>query len=66
MTRELIKKRLKKLIDESGESIYKVSKETKISQTAIHEWVEGSYTPKLENLQRLAKHFDVPVTYFIE
>ena len=61
-----MKDKLKALIDNSGETIYKISKDTKISQTAIAAWVDGKYTPKLENLKILAEHFGVPITYFIE
>lgn len=61
-----MKDKLKALIDKSGETIYKISKDTGISQTAIANWVEGNYTPKLENLRILAKHFGVPLSYFIE
>lgn len=61
-----LKDKIKTLVDESGESVYAVAKETEISQTAIAKYIEGEYKPKLENLQKLAKHFDVPLTYFIE
>ena len=63
---DILKDKLKALIDKSGETVYRVSKETGISQTAIHEWMEGTYTPKLENLRLLADHFKVPLSYFID
>lgn len=61
-----LKDKIKALVDESGETVYAIAKETKISQTAIAMYIKGDYKPKLENLQKLAEHFNVPLSYFIE
>lgn len=61
-----MKDKLKTLVEESGKSVYKISKDTGISQTAIAGWLDGKYTPKLENLKILSEYFDVPLSYFIE
>lgn len=61
-----MKEKLNKLLEKSGETVYAVSKATGISQTAIAAWIAGDYEPKLNNLRKLAEHFDVPLEYFIE
>ena len=61
-----MKDKLQKLIDQTGESMYAVAKDTGLSQTAIAAYLNGDYEPKLEALRKLAEHFDVPLKYFIE
>lgn len=58
--------RLNELMESRGETVYRVSKETGVSQTAIAAWLSGNYSPKLKHIEKLATHFDVPITYFIE
>lgn len=54
------------LMTERGETAYKVSKATGISQTAISNWKSGIAKPGTKSLVALAKHFNVPMEYFIE
>ena len=54
-----------KLINERGITPYKVWKETGVSQTTLSEWKKGTYTPKLENLQKIADFLEVDVDYLL-
>lgn len=54
------------LRDSVGETDYQVSKETEINPSMFSHWKNGVYSPKLDKLQRIAKHFGVPITYFLE
>ena len=49
-----------------GETAYQVSKATGISQTAISNWKAGIAKPGTRSLAALAKHFGVPMDYFME
>ena len=42
-----------------GVSTYRVSKDTGIGNSMFSEWKKGTYTPKLDKLQKLADYFDV-------
>ena len=58
--------RFKKLLEEKGDTIYQVSKDTGIPQSTLYEWKDGKYTPKVDKLVILARYFNVPIEYFIE
>lgn len=59
-------KKFEALLKVHGETAYQVSKRTGISTATLSEWKKGTYTPKIDKLQKIAEHFDVPVTYFLE
>ena len=53
------------LLNQTGESTYKVSKATGIPQSTLSNWKAGRYVPKTEKLKKLADHFGVSIEYFI-
>lgn len=54
------------LMEQRGETAYQVSKATGISQSAFSNWKAGATKPGTRNLIALAKHFGVPMEYFVE
>lgn len=58
--------KLCELMEQRGETAYQVSKATGISQTAFSNWKAGVTKPGTKNLIALARHFDVPMDYFVE
>lgn len=54
------------LLEKTGETPYKVSKATGISQTAFSNWKAGIARPGTKNLATLAKYFNVSMEYFME
>lgn len=57
--------KLCKLMKQTGETAYQVSKATGISQNAFSNWKAGIAQPGTKSLAALAKHFNVSVDYFI-
>ena len=51
------------LLNETGETSYKVSKATGISQTTLSDWKRGRSFPKAQKLQQIADHFGVTTDY---
>lgn len=58
--------KLYELMKKSGETAYQVSKATGISQNAFSNWKAGIANPGTKSLAALAKHFNVPMEYFID
>lgn len=58
--------KFEKLLKEHGETAHHVAKETGIPKSTFTSWKAGKYKPKVEKLQKIAKHFGVPVTFFLE
>lgn len=54
-----------KLRTERGVSVYRVSKDTGISQATLSAWKAGDYTPKTDKLQRIATYFNVSLDYLM-
>jgi len=50
----------------NGTTAYKVGQATDIPSSTFSDWKSGKSYPKLEKLQKLANHFNVPITYFLE
>lgn len=59
-------KKYEKLLEESGETSYQVSKATGVGQNTLSNWKTGRSQPKVDKLQKIADHFGVPVSYFLE
>lgn len=55
-----------KLLQENSETAYQVAKLTQISTSTLSDWKSGRSKPKVDKLRKIAEHFDVPVTYFLE
>lgn len=53
------------LLQKYGVSTYKVSKDTKISQTIFSNWKTGRSIPKQDKLQKIADYFGVSVDYLM-
>lgn len=54
------------LLEQTGETVYQVSKSTGISQTAFSNWKSGLVNPGIKSLAALAKHFNVSIEFFLE
>jgi transcriptional regulator with XRE-family HTH domain len=48
-----------------GISVYRVSKDTGVSQATLSAWKAGEYTPKQDKLQKIADYFDVSLDYLL-
>ena len=51
------------ILTKMGISSYKLSKETGISQVTLTHWKNGTYTPKIDKLQKIADYLGVSVEY---
>lgn len=49
------------LLASKSVSMYKVSKDTGISQATLSDWKNGKTLPKAAKLLKLAKYFDVAI-----
>ncbi len=58
-------KKFQALLEKRNETVYQVSKETGISQTAFSNWKSGRTSPNIDSLKKLSKHFNVPIEYFV-
>ena len=58
--------KLSELMVRTGETAYQVAKKTGISQTAFSNWKAGVSNPGTKSLKALAKHFNVPIEYFLQ
>lgn len=59
-------KKYEELLLERGETSYQVSKATGVGQNTLSNWKTGRSQPKVDKLQKIADHFGVPVSYFLE
>lgn len=63
---EKMYQKLCELMRQRGETAYRVSKATGVSQTAFSNWKAGIAKPGTKSLAALSKHFGVPMEYFME
>lgn len=54
-----------RLCQEKGVKPYHVSKETGVATATLTEWKNGTYTPKIEKLQKIADFFGVSADYLL-
>ena len=66
LTENGLYKKFEALAEEHGESAYEICKSTGIDTSTITRWKQNQYTPKIDKLKRIADHFGISVTYFIE
>ncbi len=59
-------KKYESLLILNNKTSYQVSKETGIAQSTLADWKSGRSQPKVDKLQKLAEHFGIPVSYFLE
>ena len=58
--------RFEKLLEMHKTTVYRVSKDTKISASTLTDWKYGRSAPKADKLKRIADYFGVGINYFLE
>lgn len=58
--------RFEKLLEMHKTTVYRVSKETKISASTLTDWKYGRSAPKADKLKRIADYFGVGINYFLD
>ena len=53
------------LLRQNNVTAYQVSKATNVSTATLTEWKNGTYTPKIDKLMRIADFFNVSVDVFL-
>ena len=53
------------LMEEKGETAYRVAKDTGITQATLSRWKTGKVSPSIETLQVLAEYFGVTIDYLM-
>lgn len=62
-----MREKFKKLCKERGESTYQVCKEAGIARSTITNWMSKPDSDlSLATIRKLADHFKVPISYFVE
>ena len=59
-------KKFVQLLQKNKVSAYKVAKETNITQSTFSDWKHGKSNPKADKLLKIAKYFNVDISYFFE
>ena len=59
-------KKFQDLLEKTNKTVYQISKETGISQTAFSNWKSGRSTPSLESLKKLSVYFGVAIEDLLE
>lgn len=59
-------KKFEELLVKNNETAYQVAKATGIATATLTEWKKGTYTPKIDKLCLIAKHFGVAVDFFLD
>lgn len=54
------------LLEKSGKTAYRVSKDTGINACVFSDWKSGKSKPKIDKLKKLADYFGVTLEYFVE
>lgn len=57
----ILYKKFQALLKKKNKTVYQVSKETGISQTAFSNWKSGRSTPSIESLKKLSAYFEVAI-----
>lgn len=58
--------KVKDLCETEGISIFRLEKKLEIGNGTIGRWNHGETTPSIPLLKKLAKYFNVPLSYFLE
>lgn len=58
--------KFEELLKKHGITAYRVAQETGVPTSTLSDWKRGRSVPKIDKLQKIAKYFDLPVTYFID
>jgi transcriptional regulator with XRE-family HTH domain len=62
----ILYKKFQTLLEKTNKTVYQLSKETGISQTAFSNWKYGRSTPSIESLRKLSVYFGVPIEELLE
>lgn len=54
------------LLNKYHVTTYRVAKETGIQSSTFTAWKQGTYTPKVDKIQKIADFFGVPISYFYQ
>ena len=57
-------KKLEKLLDKRGESIYRMCENTGICRSSVTAWKQGKYGVSRDNMKKLCDYFGVEPSYF--
>ena len=57
----ILYKKFQALLEKKNKTVYQVSKETGISQTAFSNWKSGRSTPSIESLKKLSAYSEVAI-----
>lgn len=58
--------KFQKVCEECNTTPYQVSVATGVATSTLTMWKQGKYTPKIDKIQKIADHFGVPISYFLE
>ena len=58
--------RFEKLLEMHKTTVYRVSKDTKISASTLTDWKYGRSAPKTDKLKRIADYFGIGINYFLD
>ena len=58
--------RFEKLLEMHKTTVYRVSKDTKISASTLTDWKHGRSAPKADKLKKIADYFGVGINYFLD
>lgn len=58
--------KLNELAQKENISFYALGKKLEIPTSFFSEWKRGKMMPKVDKLQKIANHFNVPITYFLD
>lgn len=61
-----IKDKYVQLLEMNNTTNYKVAKSVGISETALRQFKKGKINLKVDKLEKIGKHFNVPLSYFID
>lgn len=64
--KEILAKNLKKHILKSGKDRNKIAEDLNLSYSTLTDWVNGKKYPRINNIEKLAKYFDVSKSDLIE
>ena len=59
-------KKFEELCIEKNVTAYQVSNVTGVATSTLSMWKQGKYVPKINKIQKIAKYFDVPISYFLK
>ena len=62
----ILYKKFQALLEKTDKTVYQISKETGISQTAFSNWKSGRSTHSLESLKKLSVYFGVAIEDLLE